>query len=457
MLKYTLRRLAFFIPTMLVISVIVFALSKMTPGDPVENQLQIDPESNSNKGFSDKIYEQKAHELGLDKPIFYMSFSAQAFPKSLYSIPRKDQRIAAENLIKQHGNWDKILEFQQSIKAFLLKLNDNDSLNFKPNAQQLLIQDDDEKIVFILNEMNQTAVEKGLFLREIKDIFNTYNAIKNQPTRYKLFMPTAHWYGFDNQYHHWLMGFLLGNFGAANDGQTIINKIRRPLSITLIMSLLAIILSYFIAIPIGIFTAANKNKISGKWLMRSLFAAYSLPTFWVALMALRFLTTPQYGMKIFPSAGLSDLYTEVSFLDFFAANIGRLILPILCMIIHPTAIIARQLQGAMLENLQLDYIRTARAKGLAWQRILTHHAFKNASFPLITLLGHLLPVLITGSFIVEYIFNIKGMGRVAYEAIGEQDWNVVYAVLMLSAVMVLVGNLVSDLLYKWANPRVELN
>ena len=131
MLKYTLRRLAFFIPTMLVISVIVFALSKMTPGDPVENQLQIDPESNSNKGFSDKIYEQKAHELGLDKPIFYMSFSAQAFPKSLYSIPRKDQRIAAENLIKLYGNWDKILEFQQSIKAFLLKLNDNDSLNFK--------------------------------------------------------------------------------------------------------------------------------------------------------------------------------------------------------------------------------------------------------------------------------------------------------------------------------------
>ena len=456
MLKYTLRRLAFFIPTLLVISVIIFALSKMTPGDPVENQLQINPESNSNKGFSDKIYEQKAQELGLDKPIFYASFSAQAFPKNLYSIPRKDQRIAAENLIKQYGNWDKILEFQQSIKAFLLKLNVNDSLNFKPNIQQLLIQDDDEKIVFLLNETHQTALEKGVFSNEIKDISNTYNAVKNQPTRYKLFIPTVHWYGFDNQYHHWLMGFLSGNFGAANDGQTIMSKIRRPLSITLIMSLLAIILSYLIAIPIGIFTASYENKSSGKWLMRSLFAAYSLPTFWVALMALRFLTTPQYGMKIFPSAGLSDLYTEGSFLEFFANNIGRLILPILCMVIHPTAIIARQLQGAMVENLQLDYIRTARAKGLEWHRILTHHAFKNAAFPLITLLGHLLPVLITGSFIVEYIFNIKGMGRVAYEAIGEQDWNVVYAVLMLSAVMVLVGNLVSDLLYKWANPRVVL-
>ena len=456
MLKYTLRRLAFFIPTLLVISAIVFALSKMTPGDPVENQLQINPESNSNKGFSDKTYEQKAQKLGLDKPIFYANFSAQAFPKNLYLISRKDQRIAAENLIKQYGNWDKIASFHQSIRAFLIKLDDNDSLNFRPNLKQLLIQDDDEKIIFILNEINQKAVGKSIFSNEIRDVFNTYNAIKNQPTRYKLYIPTAHWYGFDNQYHHWLMGFLSGNFGDANDGQTIMNKIRRPLSITLIMSLLAIILSYFIAIPIGIFTAANKNKTKGKWLMRSLFAAYSLPTFWVALMALRFLTTPQYGMKIFPSAGLSDIYTEGSFFDFLTANIGRLMLPILCMVIHPIAIIARQLQGSMLENLQLDYIRTARAKGLPWQRILTHHAFKNAAFPLITLLGHLLPILITGSFIVEYIFNIKGMGRVAYEAIGEQDWNVVYAVLMLSAVMVLVGNLVSDLLYKWANPRVEL-
>ena len=428
----------------------------MTPGDPVENQLQNNPESNVNTGFSDKLYDQTKHTLGLDKPVFYAAITSQAFPKNLYSISRKDQRIAAENIIKQHGNWDKISAFHQIVKSFLLKINGNDSLRFSPDLQQLLIQDDDARIVFILNQIHQKALEKGLFITETKEIADKYEVIKTQSTRYKLFMPTVYWYGFNNQYHHWLISFLTGDFGTANDGQTIWDKIQRPLSITLIMSLLAIILSYLIAIPIGLFTAANKNKGRGKWLMRSLFAAYSLPTFWIALMALRFLTTPQYGMKIFPSAGLSDLYSDGSFMDFFSTNIGRMTLPILCMIIHPTAIIAKQLQGAVYDNLQLDYIRTARSKGLNQQRILIHHAFKNASFPLITLFGQLLPVLITGSFIVEYIFNIKGMGRVAYEAIGEQDWHVVYAVLMLSAFMVLTGNLMSDLIYKWANPKIEL-
>ncbi len=456
MLKYIFQRLLYFIPTLLVISVIVFGLSKFTPGDPVENRLQINPESNSNAGFSDEMYQQVARELGVDKPVFYCTVTTRAFPKNLYSILKKDQRTATENLIKQYGNFDKIHIFHQSVKDLLLQLADADSLNLGNNARQLLIQEEDEKISFILTEIRQSGASSSILSRKITDIQTKYDYIKSDATRAQLFLPTFYWYGFDNQYHHWLMNFLKGNFGVANNGQAIRGKIQTPLSITLMMSLLAIFLSYIIAIPIGIYTAAHQNTRSGKWLMHGLFALYSLPLFWLALMALRFLTTPQYGLKIFPSAGLSDVNTEGSFMSFLSVNVSRIILPILCMMIHPTAVIARQLQGAMLENLQLDYIRTARAKGLTWSRILRHHAFRNALFPLITLFGQLLPLLITGSFMIEYIFNIKGMGRIAYEAIVEQDWHVVYIVLMLSAVMVLAGNLVADLLYKWANPRVKL-
>jgi peptide/nickel transport system permease protein len=456
MLKYIFQRLLYFIPTLLVISVIVFGLSKLTPGDPVDNKLQINPESNSTAGFSDEMYQEVARELGLDKPVFYVTVTARAFPKDLYLILRKDQRTATENLIKQYGNFDEIQTFHQSVKDFLQQIKNTDSLNLGNNARQLLIQEEDAKISFILNEMHQSAAPSSILLSKIAAIQAKYAHLKTGATRAQLFLPTFYWYGFDNQYHHWLMNFLRGNFGVANNGQAIGDKIQRPLSITLIMSLLAIFLSYLIAIPIGIYTAAHQHTRAGKWLMQGLFALYSLPLFWLALMVLRFLTTPQYGMKIFPSAGLSDVNTETSFIAFLAVNLSRMILPILCMTIHPTAVIARQLQGAMLENLQLDYIRTARAKGLTWSRILQYHAFRNALFPLITLFGQLLPILITGSFMIEYIFNIKGMGRIAYEAIGEQDWNVVYIVLMLSAAMVLAGNLVADLLYKWANPRVEL-
>lgn len=453
MLKYTLQRIVFFIPTLLVISIIVFVLSKMTPNDPVDAYLQINAES-TNSTISDDTYQQTAHQLGLDKPIFYFSVTSKAFPKDLYSISRKSERTAIENLIKKYGNYDKITLYRQAIKELIVKTPD--TLNIKNALKQLLIQDDEEKITFILNEIEQNTPSDSPFLSNVKILKEHFNTVKTQANRTALFIPQVYWYGFDNQYHDWISNFLKGNFGLAKNGQTIADKIARPLSITLIMSLLAIILSYLIAIPIGIFTAANHDKKSGQWLMKGLFAAYSVPSFWVALMALRFLTTPQYGIKIFPSAGLSDLHMEEAFLPFIFDNLGRLILPILCMTIHPVAVIARQLQGSMLDNMQLDYTRTAKSKGLNKNQVLQKHVLKNALFPLITLLGQLLPVLITGSFMVEYIFNIKGMGRIAYEAIDEQDWNVVYCVLMLSAIMVLIGNLISDLLYKWANPRIEL-
>ena len=452
---YTLRRLLFFIPTLWVISIIVFALSKMTPGDPVESRLQT-LTANGSSTISKDEYTSIAHELGLDKPSFYFNITSQAYPKNLYTILNKTQRTATENLIKQYGNYDKIAAFHQSINQFLLKIPQPDTLNLGNNLQQLLIQDDDEKITFIINDLLKTTQEKGIFNTEIQAISAHYETIKKEATRHLLFIPVFHWYGFDNQYHHWLSNFLTGHFGETINGQSVLDKIARPLSITLIMSLLSLIFSFSVGISIGIFTAANNNKRRGRWLKKGLFAAYSLPSFWVTLMALRFLTTPQYGLKIFPSAGLSDLSMDASFFTFFIENIGRMVLPILCMSIHPITVIAQLLQSSMLENLQLDYTRTALAKGLSFKKVLNKHVFRNSIFPMITLLGHLIPHLIGGSFMVEYIFNIKGMGRVAFEALGEQDWNVVYVVLMMSATMVLVGNLISDLLYKWANPRVEL-
>lgn len=456
MLKYIIKRVLYFVPTMLVISIIVFGLSKIVPGDIVEHKLQVNPESVTEQGISDVTYEHTARELGLDKPHFYFTIISSAFPKNLYTILKKDRRIATENLIKQYGNAQQIALFHQTVQDFLKKTNPNDTLNLRNNALQLLIQDDNEKISTIINEMKLAVVSQPTVETEVNNIFNQYQKVIVEQTRYKLYIPVFYWYGFDNQYHHWLTGFLSGNWGTTNSGQTVLEKIRRPLSITLIMSISAIIVSFALAIPIGIYTAAHKNTMLGKNLMRVLFALYSMPIFWVALMALKFLTTPQYGMKIFPSAGLSDVYTEESFWIFWLNNFSRITLPILCMAIHPIAVIARLLQGAMIHNLESDYIRTARAKGLSEKRILNHHAFRNALFPLITLLGQLMPILITGSFIIENIFNIEGMGRVAYEAFQGQDWQLVYIVLLLSAVMILVSNLISDILYKWANPRVEL-
>jgi peptide/nickel transport system permease protein len=457
MLLFLLKRLAFFIPTLLVISIIVFGLSKQTAGDPVLNRLPDSEESNASNALSEELYLETKKELGLDKPNFYFSITSQAFPKDAYQIVKKDERTALENLTKKFGNWREILAFHHTVKAILLKLPMPDTLGFNNELQQLLIQDDSERITFSLEELYKKSIETGLLKEDVKLLKQAYQTVIDNPTREKLFFPTYYWYGLDNQYHHWVSNFFMGNFGIAKDGRTVAQKISIPLSITLFMSIQTIILSYLIGIPLGIFSAANRQKNSGKWLMKIIFALYSLPTFWIAVLAIRFLTTPEYGIKLFPSAGLSDLNREFSIFQYLIHNIGNFILPILCMMVHPIAYIARLTQGAIVDNLTLDYVRTARAKGLAKWQILRQHVLKNALFPLITLLGTMLPLLIGGSFIVEFVFNIHGMGMIALEAINERDWQVVYTVLMFSAIMVSLGTLISDILYKWANPRVIID
>jgi peptide/nickel transport system permease protein len=455
MLKFILKRILFFIPTWLVVSVVVFQLSQCTSGDPVAIRLQNDEgKGNSNEG----LYEQTAQQMGFNKPTFYVSITSKAYPDTLYKILRKDQRSALESLINQYGNWDKISNYHHSIKSFLSKIErDTEGVKLKNDLQQLLIQSDEDKIRFYVKNLQKVPLSQNILRNEVQNILNLFEKVTKNPTRSFLFIPKISFNGFDNRYHHWLMRFAKGDFGVSlRDDLPVSKKTSNPLSITLLMSLFAIILSYLIAIPLGIYAASKKGTRIERWITRSIFALYSVPTFWIATLAIVFLTTPQYGLKIFPSAGMGDLALDASFWTWMSANLGKLILPILCLSVHLTMVLTRHLQSNMLETLQSDYIRTAKAKGTPQRLILIKHAFRNALFPLITIFGQLLPSLITGSFIVEFIFNIPGMGWTVFEAINNRDWTVVYAVIMLASLMILIGSLLTDVLYQKLNPRVLL-
>jgi peptide/nickel transport system permease protein len=455
MLKFIIKRMFFFMPTWLAISVVVFQLSQCTSGDPVAIRLQNDEE----KGYSNEgLYDQTARQMGYDKPSFYVSITSKAYPDTLYKILRKDQRLALENLISQFGNWREISAYHHSIKSFLSKIErDTEGVKLKNDLQQLLIQSDEDKIRFYIENLQKVPLFQNNLSKEVQIIVNSFKNVTQNPTRSFLFIPQITFNGFDNRYNHWLIGFLRGDFGTSlRDDLPVSKKISNPLSITLLMSLFAIILSYFIAIPLGIYAASKQGTRIERWLTRSIFALYSVPTFWIATLAIVFFTTPQYGLKIFPSAGMADLAPDASFWTWMYANLGKLILPILCLSLHLTMVLTRHLQSNMLETLQSDYIRTAKAKGTPQRLILVKHAFRNALFPLITIFGQLLPSLITGSFIVEFIFNIPGMGWTVFEAINNRDWTIVYAVIMLAALMILIGSLLTDVLYQKLNPRVFL-
>lgn len=135
---------------------------------------------------------------------------------------------------------------------------------------------------------------------------------------------------------------------------------------------------------------------------------------------------------------------------------SHLVLPVLALTYGSLAFIARQLRASMLEALASDYVRTARAKGLPEQVVIWRHAFRNALFPLITLLAGVLPAAMAGSLVIETIFNIPGMGLLTIESIQNKDWPVVYALLFMTALLTIAGILLADMLYAWADPRLRL-
>ena len=458
MFQYIIKRLALTIPTWLIISVVIFSLSRCATGDAVSDKLRNSAESNSANLISDALYTETAHELGLDKPTFYFSILPAAFPDTFYKIIRRDEQKALEQLIWQYGNWSAIFSFYNQSKIFLSKIEQNTEGGvFKNNAQQLLIQHTDEAISFHLHELKRLS-DTTVFKFDVERIAEAYTHLKQNATTHQLFIPRFHWFGFDNQYHHWLVQFLKGDFGVSKNDQTVIEKLKPAISITLILSLFAILLAFLAGIPLGVFIATNRQNKRGRWVMRLIFAIYSLPTFWLATLAAMFLTTRFYGLKIFPNVGLAtDVLVGATIWETLFWSAGHLLLPIICMALHPSTVIARQMQGAVVDVLKKDFIQTARAKGLPKSRVIWHHAVRNALTPLITLFGQMIPSMITGAFAVELIFNLQGMGRTTLEAIFSNDWSFVYAVLMLLSLVILMSNVLVDALYRWFNPRVRFS
>ena len=205
----------------------------------------------------------------------------------------------------------------------------------------------------------------------------------------------------------------------------------------------------------GFYAAAHRELKSTQRFMNFTMALYATPTFWISTLAVLFLTSPQYHLKIFPAVGLPDVDRDTAFISKMFAYFPYLLLPILCMSIHPMVVLIRHFYNALLVTLHEDYMRTARAKGLSALQALKNHALRSALVPFITVVGQIIPAALTGTFVVEYIFNIPGIGRIAYEALQARDWPIVFAVFMLSAMVLVTVNLVTDVIYTFLNPKVR--
>jgi peptide/nickel transport system permease protein len=258
------------------------------------------------------------------------------------------------------------------------------------------------------------------------------------------------------QYGYWLGDIVTLNFGNSyKDGRPVIEKIAERLPITMTLSFTAMFLVYLIAVPLGVHSATHQYQLSDRISTFIIFVLYSLPSFWVAHMLLTYACGGEY-LNLFPLAGISSPdASEMGPLRWFLDRVWHLALPVLCYTYRGLAGLSRYTRAGMLEVLRQDYIRTARAKGLAERVVIMKHAFRNSIIPIVTLLGGLLPALLSASVIVEQIFSIPGIGRLGFEAVLNRDYPVIMGFATIGATLTLLGILMSDLLYAVVDPRIS--
>jgi peptide/nickel transport system permease protein len=261
---------------------------------------------------------------------------------------------------------------------------------------------------------------------------------------------------FDGSGMHPWHGLLAFDFGRefGRPSVPVGQEIARRLAVTAPLTLVSILLAYAIAVPIGVFSATRRGSLLERVSTLSLYALHATPTFWLGLMLV--LLFGAAGLGWLPVVGLHGKDAS-SFGPAARAwdTVRHAILPVATLTLPTLAYLSGQVKGAMVEALESEYVRAARARGLPEQAVVLRHALRNSLLPLITLAGSILPALIGGSVIVETVFAIPGMGRYAYEGLLARDTNVILATTTLSAAMTFVGILLADLAYAVADPRIR--
>ena len=266
-------------------------------------------------------------------------------------------------------------------------------------------------------------------------------------------------YGLDQpvhvQYLRWLARLARCDFGRSFlDDRPVIEKITERLPITLAINICALLLILGMAIPLGVVAAVRPGGLFDRLTTLLVFVGYSMPAFWLALLCMA-----AFGVRLhwLPISGIHSLdYESFNLLKRWLDVGWHLILPVGIAAFVSLAGMSRYMRAGMVEALRQDYIRTARAKGLSQARVLFHHGLRNGLLPLITILGLSLPDLIGGSVIAETIFSIPGMGRLFYEAVMARDYAVVMALVTVGAFLTLLGNLLADVAYAYADPRIRI-
>lgn len=253
------------------------------------------------------------------------------------------------------------------------------------------------------------------------------------------------------QYFVWLWQLLQGNLGySMKSYEPVSAMIGSHIGPTLLLMGASLALSLLIAVPAGIYSAVKQYSKGDYAVVTASFIGSSIPSFFLALILIYIFTVK---LGILPSGGMNTLGMDGSVAD----TIRHMVLPVTVLAVSLAGSNIRYIRSSFLEILQQDYLRTARAKGIGYKRVIWKHAMRNALLPIVTVIGMQIPMLFGGAVIIEQVFSWPGLGLMTMTAIMGRDYPVIMGVCLLSAVVVLVSNLITDILYALVDPTIQLN
>ena len=254
------------------------------------------------------------------------------------------------------------------------------------------------------------------------------------------------------QYASWAKSFVQGDLGYTSAGEKVSTKLKERIPNTLLLTSIVIFMTWIVGIPLGVLAAIKKETAFDRILTVVSSIGMAIPSFFFAILMLIFAVKTGW----FPVGGLTSYdFNEMSFGGKVMDLSKHLVLPVIVLFTISLSGLQRQMRANMLEVLDSDYVKFARAKGLSEGKVIFKHALRNAINPMITLLGFEFAGLLSGAALTEYVFQYPGLGRLILEAVMKSDINLVMASLMMGTIMLILGNLIADILLMIADPRIR--
>ncbi len=480
---YILKRVLLMVPTFAAISLLVFIVLQFAPGTPGAEMVGAGGEASQSAdlaGQKRESYRLFKEQFNLDKPVLFnnrFGLDTPTVTQTLDDILNRSEtvspgrRIEAQEEIEDWG--------QYAIPPLMAVLTTSNDRHLRALASQRLAINA-QRPLKSLYKKSITPGERA----ENKEIAAENNQVRtwifrvedNEEQEAEVVKAWSDWFAGANERWEWSaadkVGIFFGDtrfarywsnlirldFGISHvDKRPVLGKILKKLKYSITLAFTSVLLIYFLSVPLGIWSAVKQNTVPDRVVTVIIFILYSLPSFFTAVFLLNLLTrgTP---FQAFPTSGFESLDTSgMTTLQYLKDVLWHVFLPIVCYVYGGLAALSRYARTGILDVIRSDYVRTARAKGLNEGMVIIKHAARNGMIPILTLLATLLPVLISGSVVIEVIFGIPGMGSYIFESIGVRDYNSVMGVLLISAALTLVGMLLSDISYALVDPRISFD